>query len=110
MGKKASCLLFDEQETGDFGMIPPRTGMPSRPALTSTSLRGPGTGVRGEVHTGDFPVESCYTEGAVEFTRQVLDGRMGDIGTVRDDGPFVTGRPSTTLRQWAETNRERLMG
>lgn len=59
---------------------------------------------------GAVPVESWYAEGAVEFARQVLDGRMGYIGTVRDDVPFVTGRPSTTLRQWAELNRERLLG
>jgi uncharacterized protein YbjT (DUF2867 family) len=59
---------------------------------------------------GAVPVESWYAEGAVEFTRQVIDGRMGYIGTVRDDVPFVTGRPSTTLRQWAEMNRERLLG
>ena len=50
-----------------------------------------------------------YAEGAVEFTRQVSDGRMGYIGTVRDDGPFVTGRPSTTLREWAAENRESLL-
>ncbi len=59
---------------------------------------------------GAVPVESWYAAGAVEFARQVLDGRMGYIGTVRDDVPFVTGRPSTTLRQWAELNRERLLG
>jgi NAD(P)H dehydrogenase (quinone) len=47
------------------------------------------------------PIESWYAEGGVEFTRQVLDGRMGYIGTVRDDVEFVTGRPSTSLREWA---------
>jgi NAD(P)H dehydrogenase (quinone) len=54
-------------------------------------------------------MEKKYAEGAVEFMRQVSDGRMGYIGTVRDDGPFVTGRPSTTLREWAEENREPLL-
>ena len=54
-------------------------------------------------------MEIKYAEGAVEFMRQVSDGRMGYIGTVRDDGPFVTGRPSTTLREWARENREPLL-
>ena len=54
-------------------------------------------------------MEKKYAEGAVEFVRQVGDGRMGYIGTVRDDGPFVTGRASTTLRQWATQNRESLL-
>ncbi|PZF26867.1 hypothetical protein DEJ05_08140 [Curtobacterium sp. MCLR17_045] len=55
------------------------------------------------------PVESWYAEGGVEFTRQVLDGRMGYIGTVRDDVEFVTGRPSTSLRQWAIENRDAML-
>lgn len=46
-------------------------------------------------------VECWYAEAGVEFTRQVIDGRMGYIGTVRDDVEFVTGRPSTSLRAWA---------
>jgi NAD(P)H dehydrogenase (quinone) len=58
--------------------------------------------------TGDYPIESWYAEGTLEALRQILDGRMGYIGTVRDDAPFLTGRPSMTLRQWAEENRERL--
>ena len=44
----------------------------------------------------------------VEFTRQVIDGRMGYIGTVRDDVESVTRRPSVSLRQWASQNRDRL--
>jgi uncharacterized protein YbjT (DUF2867 family) len=59
--------------------------------------------------TGDYSVEPWYAAGTLEFLRQVLDGRMGYIGTVRDDVPFVVGRPSTTLRQWVEGNRERLV-
>lgn len=54
-------------------------------------------------------LEQKYAEAVVEFTRQVSDGRMGYIGTVRDDGPYVTGRPSTTLREWAEENRGSLL-
>jgi hypothetical protein len=55
--------------------------------------------------SSNIPVETWYAEGVVEFMRQVMDGRMGYIGTIRDDGPFVTGRPSTTFRQWATENR-----
>jgi NAD(P)H dehydrogenase (quinone) len=51
-------------------------------------------------------VESWYAEAGVEFNRQVIDGRMGYIGTVRDDVEFVTGRPSISLRQWAIENRD----
>jgi NAD(P)H dehydrogenase (quinone) len=34
---------------------------------------------------------------------------MGYIGTVRDDVQFVTGKPSTSFKQWAIDNRDRLM-
>ena len=50
------------------------------------------------------PIESWYADGGVEFTRQVLDARMGYIGTVRDDVEIVTGRPSTSLHAWALEN------
>jgi uncharacterized protein YbjT (DUF2867 family) len=53
-------------------------------------------------------VESWYADAGVEFNRQVLDGRMGYIGTVRDDVQFVIGRPSTSLRQWATEHRDQL--
>jgi NAD(P)H dehydrogenase (quinone) len=56
-----------------------------------------------------IPVESWYAEGVVEFMRQVMDGRLGYIGTMRDDGPFVTGRTSTGFRQWASENRDALL-
>lgn len=59
--------------------------------------------------SGHIPVESWYAEGGVEFMRQVVDGRMGYTGAVRDDAPFVTGRASTTLREWVEENRDVLL-
>jgi NAD(P)H dehydrogenase (quinone) len=59
--------------------------------------------------SGDIPVEPNYAEAGVEFMRQVLDGRMGYIGTVRDDVQFVTGKPSTSFKQWAIENRDRLL-
>jgi uncharacterized protein YbjT (DUF2867 family) len=59
--------------------------------------------------TGGVDVETWYADAAVEFTRQVIDGRMGYIGTVRDDVPYVIGRAATTLREWAIENREALI-
>ncbi|HWU37369.1 MAG TPA: NmrA family NAD(P)-binding protein [Candidatus Acidoferrum sp.] len=59
--------------------------------------------------SSNIPIESWYAAGVVEFMRQVMDGRMGYIGTVRDDGPFVTGRTSTGFRQWATENRDALL-
>jgi NAD(P)H dehydrogenase (quinone) len=63
---------------------------------------------KASVAKGSTTVESWYADAGVEFTRQVIDGRMGYIGTVRDDVEFVTGRPSISLRQWAIENRDRL--
>jgi NAD(P)H dehydrogenase (quinone) len=59
--------------------------------------------------SSNIPVESWYAEEVVEFMRQVMDGRMGYIGTIRDDVPFVTGRPSTGFRQWAMEKRESML-
>jgi NAD(P)H dehydrogenase (quinone) len=53
-------------------------------------------------------IESWYADAGVEFNRQVIDERMGYVGTVRDDVEFVTGRPSTSLRQWAIENRDHM--
>ncbi len=54
-------------------------------------------------------IEKKYAEGVVASVAYLPHERMGYIGTVRDDGPYVTGRPSTTLRQWATENRESLL-
>ena len=51
-------------------------------------------------------VEPWYAAGGVDFMRQVSDGRMGYIGTIRDDIPYVLGRPGTTLREWASAHKE----
>jgi uncharacterized protein YbjT (DUF2867 family) len=53
--------------------------------------------------------ESWYAKGAVEFLRQVVDGRMGNIGSVRDDVPNILGRPALTLRKWATQHRDQLI-
>ena len=56
--------------------------------------------------SSDLQVESWYAKGGVEFLRQVVDGRMGNIGSVRDDVPNILGRPALTLREWATQHRE----
>ncbi len=71
-------------------------------------LKGPDD-FRAFFMSSNIPVETWYAEGVVEFMRQVMDCRMGYIGTIRDDGPFVIGRPSTGFRQWAMENREALL-
>ena len=53
-------------------------------------------------------VEPNYAKGTVEFMRQVIDGRMGYVSSIRDDVPFVTGKPSKSLKQWAIENCDRL--
>lgn len=59
--------------------------------------------------SSDIKVEPNYAKGGVEFIEQVIDGRMGYSGTVRDDAPFVTGKPSTSFKQWAIENRDLLL-
>lgn len=71
-------------------------------------VRGP-EDFKASIANGSTEVEAWYADAGVEFTRQVIDGRMGYIGTVRDDVEFVTGRPSISLRQWVIENRERLL-
>lgn len=71
------------------------------------NVRGPEE-FKASIANGSTEVESWYADAGVEFTRQVIDGRMGYIGTIRDDVEFVTGRPSISLRQWATENRDRL--
>lgn len=65
--------------------------------------------LRAMLTSEEIKVEPNYAEGAVEFMRQVVDGRMGYIGSVRDDVPLVIGQPAMTLRQWATENRDRLL-
>lgn len=54
-------------------------------------------------------VEPNYAAGVVDFMRQVIDGRMAYVATIRDDVPYVTGRPSTSFRAWCQHNREALL-
>ena len=61
-------------------------------------------------NSGKVDVEPKYAESGVEVMRQIQDGRMAYLGTVRDDVPYVTGRPALTLKEWAGKNRSHLLG
>jgi NAD(P)H dehydrogenase (quinone) len=69
------------------------------------NIRGP-EDFKASIADRNITVKSWYADAGVELNRQVIDGRMGYIGTVRDDVEFVTGRSSTSLRQWAIENRD----
>jgi hypothetical protein len=56
----------------------------------------------------EFETEKWYAESGVECMRQIVDGRLGSIGSVRDDVPHVTGRPALTWKQWAAEHRQEL--
>lgn len=58
------------------------------------------------INSPGVEVEQWYAEGGLDFMRQVSDGRMGYIGTIRDDLPFVLGRPSLTFREWASSHKD----
>lgn len=60
------------------------------------------------VASGSVQTEAWYAAGAAEFMRQVHDGRMGYIGSVRDDAPFLTDADSMSFRAWAKANVDAL--
>lgn len=54
---------------------------------------------RAMIDVPDFPIESQYARANIEFVTQVLDNRLGSIGAIRNDIPYVLGRPAKTLRE-----------
>jgi NAD(P)H dehydrogenase (quinone) len=69
------------------------------------NLKGP-EDFKAFINSPGVEVERWYAEGGLDFMRQVSDGRMGSIGTIRDDVPFVLGRPSLTFREWASSHKD----
>ena len=59
--------------------------------------------------SASIPVESWYADGGVEIMRQVVDGRMGYLGSVRNDVPHVTGQNAVTLKRWILEHRQELI-
>ena len=41
--------------------------------------------------------------------KQEIEGRLPTLAVVRDDAPFITGKPSTTLQEWVLENRKELL-
>ena len=58
---------------------------------------------------GQLKVEDWYAKSSIEFCTQLADGRLGYFGTVRDDIPYLLGRPGLSFRAWAEKHKEELL-
>ncbi|MCT4588757.1 MAG: NmrA family NAD(P)-binding protein [Carboxylicivirga sp.] len=60
-------------------------------------------------NSGNTDVEITYAKNAVDIMRQIQDGRMTYMGTIRDDVPYVTGKASTTFREWVRQHKAELL-
>ncbi len=58
---------------------------------------------------GTVEVEDWYARSSLELLTQFADGRMGYMGTVKDDVPYLLGRPATGVRAWAEMHKAQLL-
>lgn len=65
--------------------------------------------VEAVIKSGTRGIEDWYARSSIEFCTQLSDGRMGYIGTVRDDVPYLLGRPATSFRDWAKMHRAELL-
>lgn len=59
--------------------------------------------------SGTVEVEDWYARSGFELLTQFDDGRMGYMGTVKDDVPYLLGRPAIGVRAWAEMHKEQLL-
>jgi uncharacterized protein YbjT (DUF2867 family) len=55
------------------------------------------------------PTVDPYFVGVSESFKQIVDGRMAYIGTVRDDLPQLIGRKGLSVKEWAILHREDLI-
>jgi len=62
-----------------------------------------------KIKAGGLKVEDWYARSSVEFCTQLADGRLGYFGTVRDDMPYLLGRPGKSFREWATAHRAELI-
>jgi NAD(P)H dehydrogenase (quinone) len=58
---------------------------------------------------GMVQVEDWYARSSFELLTQFNDGRMGYMGTVKDDVPYLLGRPAIGVRAWAEMHKTQLL-
>lgn len=52
-----------------------------------------------QMTSGTQQVKGWYVRSAIESFTQLSDGRMGYIGTVKDDVPYLLGRAATSVRE-----------
>lgn len=64
---------------------------------------------RAMIEAPDFPVERWYARANLDFVEQVLDGRMAYMATVRNDIPYVLGRPARTFREHLMERRDAII-
>jgi len=57
----------------------------------------------------DSAFEPAYAKGGLELFRQVEDGRMAYVGSVRDDTKKILGREPLLLREWAQLHANELL-
>jgi uncharacterized protein YbjT (DUF2867 family) len=60
-------------------------------------------------NSGNTDVEITYARNATDIMRQIQDGRMAYMGTVRDDVPYVTGKQSTSFKEWIALHKDELL-
>ncbi|MDB5660524.1 MAG: hypothetical protein JWS10_3139 [Cypionkella sp.] len=58
---------------------------------------------------GTIAVEDWYARSSFELLVQFENGRMGYLGTVKDDVPYLLGRPAIGVRAWAEMHKAQLL-
>lgn len=61
------------------------------------------------IEAPDFPVERWYARANLDFVEQVLDGRMAYMATVRNDIPYVLGRPAKTFREHLSEHKDEII-
>ncbi|MEG9498884.1 SDR family oxidoreductase [Mannheimia indoligenes] len=64
---------------------------------------------RAMIDVPDFPIENQYARANIEFVTQVLDNRLGSIGAIRNDIPYVLGRPAKTLREHLTEHKDAII-
>lgn len=64
---------------------------------------------RAMVEVPDFPIESQYARANIEFVAQVLDNRLGYMAAIRNDIPYVLGRPAKTFREHLTEHKEAII-
>ena len=53
--------------------------------------------------------EPAYAKGGLELFRQVEDGRMAYVGSVKDDTKEILGREPLLLKEWAQLHADELL-